>query len=160
MNTVSKRYVHRATLTVSALGLAGAFLAPGAAATEPAQKIALDFAKGRCGKTTLLARSGVPTTLEITTSDNFTDGAVIELPGNAVALPDTYRPVTTSVDLGVPGPGVMNFKVSSPEWPGSAGTGCTGRIVLSPVTPDSLQQLPTVPQLQVPQVQVPQLPIG
>ncbi|GAB4583684.1 hypothetical protein Ntsu_15160 [Nocardia sp. IFM 10818] len=155
VKTVSKRYFRRVTLTAAALGLAGALVAPGASATEPAQRIVLDFAKGKCGKTTLLARSGVPTTLEINTSDNFTDGAVIELPGTSVALPDTYRPVTTTVDLGVPGPGVLNFKVSSPEWPGSAGTGCTGRIVLSPVTPDSVPQLPAMPQ-----VQVPQLPIG
>ncbi|WP_067715188.1 hypothetical protein [Nocardia yamanashiensis] len=132
MNTKSQRYLRRVTL-LAALGVAGLFLAPVSAfadAPQP-QKLTLDYSKGKCGQTTIMARSGVPTTLEINTSDNFTDDARIEMQGNRVNLPDTYKPVTTQVDLGVPGPGAIPFKVSGSEWPGSVGTGCEGYIIIA-----------------------------
>ncbi|WP_157574248.1 hypothetical protein [Nocardia jejuensis] len=129
MTTTTAR---RVTLAVAALGVSGVIAAPAPAIADPApQKIVLDYSKGKCAKTTLTARSGVPTTLEINTSDNFTDDAKIDMQGNRIALPDTYAAVTTKVDLGIPGPSAIPFTVSGSEWPGSAGTGCTGWILIA-----------------------------
>ncbi|MEV6774104.1 hypothetical protein AB0N05_36265 [Nocardia sp. NPDC051030] len=124
-------FVRRVTLLVAALGLSGALAAPAPALADGPQRIVLDYTKGKCAKTTLTARSGVPTTLEINTSDNFTDDAKIDMQGNRIALPDTYAKQTTTVDLGVPGPAAIPFTVSGSEWPGSTGTGCTGWILIA-----------------------------
>ncbi|QLY30545.1 hypothetical protein [Nocardia huaxiensis] len=128
----STRIIRRVVLATAVLGLCGAISAP-AALAENSQRIVLDYSKGKCSKTTLLARSGVPTTLEITTSSNFTDDSNFDMPsaGRRAPLPDTYQPVTTKVDLGVPGPGVHRFKVTGSAWPGSVGTGCEGVLLIA-----------------------------
>ncbi|MEU1431944.1 hypothetical protein ABZ412_33250 [Nocardia sp. NPDC005746] len=123
-------YVRRITLAATACALSGALAAPAAADAAP-QKITLDYAKGRCGQTTLLAHSFTPTTLEITTSSNFTDDAKIDMAGKRTPLPDTYGAVTTTVDLGTPMPGAIPFEVSGSDWPGSLGTGCKGWIIVA-----------------------------
>ncbi|MBL1078228.1 hypothetical protein JK358_27850 [Nocardia sp. 2] len=131
MHTGSTRSIRTVVLATAVLGLCGAVAAPSASADS--QRIVLDYSKGKCSKTTLLARSGMPTTLEITTSSNFTDDANFDMPshGTHTALPDTYVPVTTKVDLGTPGPGVHRFKVTGSQWPGSLGTGCEGVLVIA-----------------------------
>ncbi|GAB2444827.1 hypothetical protein [Nocardia tengchongensis] len=127
---VKSVYVRRITLAATACALSGVLAAPAAADTAP-QRITLDYTKGRCGQTTLMAHSFTPTTLEITTSSNFTDDAKIDMAGQRTPLPDTYGAVTTAVDLGTPMPGVIPFEVSGSEWPGSMGTGCKGWIIVA-----------------------------
>ncbi|WP_405490071.1 hypothetical protein [Nocardia sp. NBC_00511] len=126
MTTVFRRIA----LIALALGVSGVLAAPAGADPAP-QRITLDYTKGHCGQTTLMAHSFVPTTLEITTSNNFTDDAKIDMQGNRTPLPDTYGAVTTKVDLGSPMPGAIPFQVSGSEWPGSAGTGCSGWIIIA-----------------------------
>ncbi|MFI1917384.1 hypothetical protein [Nocardia sp. NPDC020380] len=130
MNTVHFR---RVTLAAIALGCAAVLAAPAPTAMADAapQKITLDYQKGRCGATTLHASSFTPTTLEITTSNNFTDDAKIDMAGKVTPLPDTYKSVTTTVDLGTPIPGAIPFRVSGSDWPGSSGTGCEGWIIVA-----------------------------
>ncbi|MVU75768.1 hypothetical protein GPX89_00740 [Nocardia sp. ET3-3] len=123
-------YLRRIALAALACAVSGAFAAPASADAAP-QRITLDYSKGKCAQTTLMAHSMTPTTLEITTSNNFTDDAKIDLNGQRVALPDTYGAQTTKVDLGSPMPGAIPFKVSGSEWPGSAGTGCEGWIIVA-----------------------------
>ncbi|MFE4455986.1 hypothetical protein ACFROC_01390 [Nocardia tengchongensis] len=127
---VKSVYLRRITLAATACALSGVLAAPAAADTAP-QRITLDYTKGRCGQTTLMAHSFTPTTLEITTSSNFTDDAKIDMAGQRTPLPDTYGAVTTTVDLGTPMPGAIPFEVSGSEWPGSMGTGCKGWIIVA-----------------------------
>ncbi|MFE3190918.1 hypothetical protein ACFXHA_18040 [Nocardia sp. NPDC059240] len=122
--------VYRVTLAALACAVSVALAAPASADAAP-QRITLDYSKGRCAQTTLTAHSFAPTTLEITTSNNFTDDAKIDMNGQRVALPDTYGAQTTKIDLGTPMPGAIPFKVSGSEWPGSAGTGCEGWIIVA-----------------------------
>ncbi|MGW4248432.1 hypothetical protein [Nocardia sp. NPDC004722] len=122
--------VYRITLAALAGAVSVALAAPASADAAP-QRITLDYSKGRCAQTTLTAHSFTPTTLEITTSNNFTDDAKIDMNGQRVALPDTYGAQTTKIDLGTPMPGAIPFKVSGSEWPGSAGTGCEGWIIVA-----------------------------
>ncbi|MEC3920532.1 hypothetical protein [Nocardia sp. CDC160] len=123
-------YLRRMTLAALACAVTGALAAPASADAAP-QRITLDYSKGRCGQTTLMAHSFTPTTLEITTSNNFTDDAKIDMNGTRTPLPDTYAAQTTKIDLGTPMPGAIPFKVSGSEWPGSAGTGCEGWIIIA-----------------------------
>ncbi|MET8427486.1 hypothetical protein [Nocardia sp. NPDC004860] len=123
-------YLRRIALATLACAVSGAFAAPASADAAP-QRITLDYSKGRCAQTTLLAHSFTPTTLEITTSNNFTDDAKIDMNGQRTPLPDTYGAQTTQIDLGTPMPGVIPFEVSGSEWPGSAGTGCKGWIIIA-----------------------------
>ncbi|MEC3956809.1 hypothetical protein VMT65_27490 [Nocardia sp. CDC153] len=123
-------YLRRMTLAALACAVTGALAAPASADAAP-QRITLDYSKGRCGQTTLMAHSFTPTTLEITTSNNFTDDAKIDMNGARTPLPDTYAAQTTKIDLGTPMPGAIPFKVSGSEWPGSAGTGCEGWIIVA-----------------------------
>ncbi|GAB2563536.1 hypothetical protein [Nocardia heshunensis] len=122
--------VYRVTLAALACAVSVALAAPASADAAP-QRITLDYSKGKCAQTTLTAHSFTPTTLEITTSNNFTDDAKIDMNGQRVALPDTYGAQTTKIDLGTPMPGAIPFKVSGSEWPGSAGTGCEGWIIVA-----------------------------
>ncbi|BEK90653.1 hypothetical protein GCM10010198_38870 [Nocardia seriolae] len=123
-------YLRRITLGMLACAMSGAFAAPASADAAP-QRLTLDYSKGKCAQTTLTARSFTPTTLEVTTSNNFTDDAKIDMNGQRVALPDTYAAQTTKIDLGTPMPGAIPFKVSGSDWPGSAGTGCEGWIIIA-----------------------------
>ncbi|WP_157514248.1 hypothetical protein [Nocardia concava] len=124
-------YLRRAALAALACAVSGGLAAPASAADAGSQKITLDYAKGKCGQTTLMAHSFTPTTLEITTSNNFTDDAKIDMNGQRTPLPDTYGAQTTRIDLGSPMPGAIPFEVSGSEWPGSAGTGCKGWIIVA-----------------------------